>query len=75
MMVCRYSSAGKDRCRSLMGQSYWYRSRLADSSTQSHPGGELLRNSVDLVGYMSKTPRYGDSQRFLAVVGSENSLR
>lgn len=57
-----------------MDQSYWYRSRLADNSMQSHHDGELLRNSVDLVDCMSTTLKCDDSQPFLAVVSSENWL-
>ena len=57
-----------------LGQSYYYQSRLADSSMPSHRG-EKLEDSGDLEDCMSRTPRYGDSQRFLATADSENLLR
>ena len=55
-----------------MGQSYWYRSRLADSSKQSPHRGEKLEDSVGLGDCMS---RYDGFQHSLAVAEFGSLLR
>ena len=55
-----------------MDQSYWYRSRLANSSKRSHHCGEKLEDSVGLEDCMS---RYDGFQRFPAVAESDSLLR
>ena len=54
-----------------MDQSYWYRSRLADSSKQSHHRGEKLADNVGLEDCMS---RYDGFQYFLVVAEFDSLL-
>ena len=55
-----------------MGRSCWYRSRLADSSKQSHRCGGKLEDSVGLEDCRSRSDGF---QHFLAVAEFDSLLR